>query len=204
MNVKSYKPNEKIEFEGSNNWNTLLLVHFALLTIVGIVLFNPLEFLWESVLGRGTILLTIFVAGSFSYNIIKSARNSKYIKEQIKFSKEGIYFNHKKNSEEGRLIKTETLKNLKFIYDGRLFKFILFGLDKPYFEFAVSPNSKFNPDDFLNDFSNVLNLDIKDGAQFGNRSIIELQQKQKVKQGRPLENQEKNFSESDKNNQAKE
>ena len=174
MDVKSYESNDKIEFVGSNNWNALLFFHLTLLTILGFAAYNSHEFLSETAIARGIQMLIVLVVVSISYNSIKNARNPKYIKEKIKFTKEGIFINHTKNIKSEKLIKSESIKEMKIIFDGTNFKFMLFGLDKPYFEFTLPIDSNFNPDKFLQDISELLNLNILEGAQFEHRTIIEL------------------------------
>ena len=174
INFKSYEAGNKIELIGSNNWYTLVFTHLLILVLTIIILILAYNFMWDSIFIRGGSMILLYLAGSFSYKTIKEAQGSKYINEIIRFDKMGIYLGHDKNANSGKLIKAERLNKIKVISDGISFEFFLFGRTKPSFEFSINPTNNLKPEKLLEDISKLLKLEIKNGANLGKSSIIEL------------------------------
>lgn len=184
MKVQSFIPNESIELTGRNNWNSLMLAHSVIIILWIMLTCFALNSTWfeNFLLFRLLTISLLFIIGNFVYRTFEAARNSTYLKEEIQFSKEGIFLNANKGGTHSQFIKREGLKNLHLIFDGQRFKFLLFSLNKPYFEFAISQNENLTPDTFLKTLTKIFDLEIADGATFDIRTILTLKKKQTPKE----------------------
>lgn len=183
MNIQSFIPNESIGLIGRNNWNNLVITHSLLIIVSIVLIYFAINSRWfENYILFRFLTISLFIAiGEFVYRTFKNARHSTYLKEEIKFNKEGILLNAKAGGKHTKLVKREGLKHFNLIYDGQRFKFLLYGLDKPYFEFAILENEQLSPNAFLDNFINIFDLEIQESATFTLRTILTLKQKQHQK-----------------------
>lgn len=180
MNIHSIIPNESIELRGRNNWTNLMIIHSFLAILTIILSYFALSNIWfdKYILFRLITMISIYTIVKFIYSTFKNARHSNYLKEKIIFNEEGIFLNAKLEGKNSQNIKKEGLNHFNLIYDGERFKFLLYSLDKPYFEFAISENEELSPDAFLDNLLNIYDLEIQDGAEFDVRTILTLKKKQ--------------------------
>lgn len=188
MNVHDYIPNESIELRGRNNWNSLLVYHLLIMLTTIIITYFAINSRWfeQFMLFRLVIIGSLIGIGNFVYFTFKTARNSTYLKEEIRFNKEGILLNPNLGGKQSQFIKREGLKNLNLIFDGNRFKFILYSLNRPYFEFSIAEKEKIKPNTFLENLIKMYDLEIEEGATFQYRTILTLKKKLTQKDKFPL------------------
>ena len=182
MKVEKHDPDSYIYLTGENNWK-ILIATYSIATLVLILLtISIIEYtnLIDVFIFRLVYILFIIAIGVRGYNSIKAARNGRYLKEEIIFDENGITTNHTKKETDRRVFHSKNLTHVKIIFDNGLFKFIIFQLDKPDFEFSIISKPSFDYDKFLANICKILGLEFKKGAQFGYRLIFEFDKKDKL------------------------
>ena len=179
VKIRAYEANRHIEFTGNNNWHKLLYSHIIVLSVSLIFYISFLLLPSKKKFLFLIATLFLFALISFSYQIFKTTRKKKYLKEEIIFNKTGIILNHTKQPENRELIKAERLNNLKLISDGRHFKFVLPGHLESYFEFSVEKGFKSNK--FIDDILVLLELKVDTWTNLGSCIVFELTMEEKTK-----------------------
>ena len=179
MTVEKYVPYSRLELSGVNNWWSLLLAHGILAVVAGTLfyLFIPL---FEAYL---LVKLLYFFIGyqllSFSSIRITAARNSNYMKEIVRITPNGITLSSSKKSRRFKEVNISSLQDMKVVIEEGRLKFMIYGFDRPYFEFkpVLNHSDLSSLQKFLTAIFAILDLKISREQNFHPSIILELSSK---------------------------
>lgn len=176
MEIISYIPNGYMELSGGNHWLSIIFSHCVLwiLSLLPFIFFY-LKFGYSLIL---TILclLAVYFLVVFTGIMVLRARSKEYSREEIRFTPNGIYLKDDKNSPEYKKVKTSSLVDAKIILTGHTLKFMIYGLDSPYFKFKPSSFSSELPSSrkILQSIVSILDLEIHHEVRLGTSLIFDL------------------------------